>query len=225
MLGRRFGLLTVVLLNYKRPRNLGAILDALDCQHLKSETIVIDNSGVRTRSDVVIADNAGCFARLLFSVYARTDWVMWIDDDICPADDAFTYDAVGIAEEHLGGVVGIYGHKVNRQAPHYVKVESASGNVALVKGRLLLFHRSLLADVHLSRQMLSTNREYLKRCDDLYLSLEIGRCEPIHWADDGLMGRVEALPDGGVGVCRDAVHYQVREQFWADWIAEVLGAD
>ena len=213
--------LTVILLNYRRPGNNELIRDVLDSQSIPIEVLTIDNSGW-LGDDVSISWNGGCFARLLFSIYAKTPWVMWISDDICPTDDDFAEDAIETASRHINGVTGVYGHRLNLSAPHYVKMENEAEDVSIIKGCLLLFHRSLLARVNLARNMLFSNSEYLKRCDDIYLSLETGYGGRTHWADDGLLGRTKELPKAEVGLCKDYGHYQIREQFCADWLGEVL---
>lgn len=210
---------TAILLRYKRPGNIDEIWMALHRQTVIPEIMIIDNSTEMT-GHANIPWNGGCFARLLFSVYAKTEWIMWISDDLCPGDNTFVEDALTIAWRHTGMLTGIYGHGYNEKPPHYVKMDNQSGFVPIIKGGIVLFKRDMLEHVPLARAMLFNDPEYIRRCDDLYLSLELGRGRNVHWADDSLAARTRELPDYNVGLCKDSQHYLIREQFCAEWAEE-----
>lgn len=221
---------TVILLNYKRPDNIPVIVDALRRQTEPSELWLIDNasglSGFKYAHRYTnMAWNGGCFARLLMAAYVRTPYVCFLSDDLCPTDDEFIADLLEVTKDRFNQgamLVGTDGHGMNREPLYYAKYDNQDGLVPLLKGTCICFLRVLLDGVHLSRPMLRREPEYMKRCEDLYLSLEVGGGEAVHWSDTGLRERLRALPGAEVGLCREPGHYRIRDNFCQDYRKEYL---
>lgn len=225
---------TVILLNYKRPDNTPVIVDALRCQTEPPEIWVIDNAYNNTQKSIRFVEvdrymwlpwNGGCFARLLLAAYVQTPYVCFLSDDLCPTDDEFMADLLETTCEMFSRgamLVGTDGHGLNTELPYYEKYDNQDDWVPLLKGTCICFLRALLDGVHLSRPMLRREPEYMKRCDDLYLSLEVGAGKPIHWADASLRARLRELPGAEVGLCKDPAHYRIRDNFCRDYMKEYL---
>lgn len=212
--------ITAILLNYKRPANLPRLVASLKAQSVPVEIIVIDNSGQgvhHTEYEIGLTWNAGPYVRYLVAALTRTPWVCFFDDDLCPGDPDFVRDALDIASCH-SGIIGTFARRLSRTPPHYQEPDIV-GEAELIKGRFMLFHRNLLEQVHLTRPWLA---RYAMHCDDLYISLEIGQGQPIHWADKGLKARLEELPAGNVGLETHSDHFLLREAFCAHYIREIL---
>lgn len=211
---------TAVLLNYRRPENLYLLIDSLRWQTNVPEIILVNNSPeyhhpLGVERAVQIPWNAGCFARIYFALYAGTEWVMFIDDDLRPKDAQFVEDALAAARQHPNVITGAFGRKLSPTPPHYHgRQDVTEGLVAIVKGRFMFFRRELLGRLCLSRFPL----HYLPRCDDIYLSFEIGACCPVHRLEPGLAERLQELPAGDVGLRNLSDHFTQREQFCHEYL-------
>jgi GT2 family glycosyltransferase len=124
-------LVTVALLNWRRPENIGPLLDALSRQTVRPRVLLWDNGSaagadlhMRTRLaglepitqhdlvDLVVrpSRNLGCLPRWLLAPFVETEYICTVDDDLLPADDRVIEDAV---EAHRAlcpeGIVGLFG--------------------------------------------------------------------------------------------------------------------
>lgn len=207
---------TAVLVSWRRPENVYRLVDALRGQTVEPELMLLNNLDVATygvEQAASIPWNAGPMVRHLFAPCATTPWVMYMDDDLMPGDDGFVEDALEVAAERPDGISGAWGRTLHRQPPHYRDGYRA---VPIIIGRFWLFRRELLKRVHLPPM----DAPHIFRCDDIYVSLEIGGGEPVHWADAGLRGRLEDLPDGGADVALSLQdeHIAKRNEFCRWWL-------
>lgn len=216
---------TAILLNYKRPENMEALIESLHSQTEPVSILLVDNSGQMEQWDVdrtVYAPwNAGCYARTIFALYAETKWVMMFDDDLMPNDARFVEDALRIAEQHRF-ITGAFGCRLSKTPPHYMgrpNVDS-TGPSPMVKGRFMVYRRSLLDCVTLGGLM--QYKRYRIRCDDIYLNLLTGHGNPVHWVDVGLRQRLKELHPGRVGSEFTPGHYETREEFCAAYFRSTL---
>lgn len=220
---------TAVLLHYKRPKNLEKIISSLKTQSIQPSIFLCDNSPgpepcafLREVDRVVrIPWNANTFVRIHLSFWVETPWILFLDDDLMPADKEFLADALRIAEARPEGITGAFGRRLSASPPHYL--EDALGAVEAVKGRFMLFRKELLSKVHLLRWPLHSDAQYRIRCDDLYLSLEVGAGKPVHWADAGLQGRLTNLTEGAESLSWHPDHLAIREAFVRRYMETVLG--
>jgi GT2 family glycosyltransferase len=214
---------TAILLNYRRPDNTVSLVKALRGQTVRPETLLVNNSSTVRRFNadlaVYIPWNAGCLVRHLFALYVDSEWIMVIDDDLIPHDARFVEDALTVATQRPNAITGAFGRRLGKRPLYYHGQPDVVGDTALVKGRFMLYRRDLLARVNFGRLIEMGDPEYLRRCDDLFLSLEIGRGQPVHWADAGLQARLVELPAGEVGLEKDGQHFEIRERFCADYMA------
>ena len=207
---------TAILLYYQRHDNMPRIVQALQEQ---SEAVdiwmIVNNSTWQSWGAdraVHIPWNAGVSIRVLMAVYAETPWVMFLDDDLVPDDTEFVKDALRLAVKRPDVILGAYGRYLSPTPPHYHC--DADGRVRIVKGRFMFFHRDLLDNVRLPCVPPELDVRF---CEDIHLSLEVGRGEPVHWVDAGLRERLRELPDAG-GLCHRPGHMAERERFCEWWL-------
>ena len=212
------GRVTAILLNYARPDNLRLLIEELRGQTEPPEIWVIDNAGrgeFGADRTVHIPWNAGVSIRVLMAVYVATPWVMFLDDDLAPCDEQFIEDALGVATERPNVITGAYGRRLAGEWPQYR--EDAWGAVEIIKGRFMLFRRAILDNVRLPAVPPDLDVRF---CEDIHLSLEAGRGEPVHWADRGLLGRLRDLPGWDGGLSSRAGHDHERNRFCEWWMKE-----
>lgn len=209
---------TAVLLNYRRPVNMVSLVRSLQAQSEPVSILLVDNGEESWEWDVdrvvYVPWNAGCYARTIFALYAETEWVMVLDDDLMPGDSWFVRDALNVASQHPL-ITGAYGCELSKTPPHYMgrpNIDS-TGLSSMVKGRFMVYRRRMLDCVRLAGLM--SQAEHRIRCDDIYLNLESGQGKAVHWVDIGLRKRIKELPPGKVGSEHTSGHYTTREAFCA----------
>ena len=227
---------TVCLLNWRRPENVGAVLDCLGRQTLRPRVVLWDNhaeaetgTALQWRRpsgelapmhehpliDLVVRPtrNMGCMPRWWLASVAETEYVCSLDDDLGLADERVLEDAAcACGEECPDGIVGFFGwSRAPGKSYKDGRLVSASpkgdARVDVVKGRFMLLRRALLERVPLAIPGLSC-----RTVDDIYLSLCISACKPgFHLLPARLGGRSRNLPERGVGVSVMPDHYELRE--------------
>lgn len=171
-----------------------AIIESLREQSEPPELLLLNNGGYNTfgvERVVSIPWNAHAWIRYPFGVYARTPYVMFLDDDLMPADHHFVRDMRVITEGRRDGIVGTHGRQLGSAPTYYTGGQDMAGWVEIVKGRCMMLNKDTLSRVSLA----NVSRPYPVDHEDIYLSMEIGGGQPIHWADNGLRKRVIQLPE------------------------------
>jgi len=203
---------TAILLNYRRQGNVYRIIEALQRQDGRPEIMLIDNGPepypwVVPGRVVRVPWNAGPYVRIPFAVYAQTPWIMFLDDDLVPTDDQFVDDLRYIAELRQDCIAGLFGKRLIPGPHYYSDAPDADGWVHIVKGRCMMFHRSVLERVTLSNAV----RIMPETHEDVYLSLEVGRGRPTNWVEPGMYERIEELP-APFALCDRPTHDEERDQ-------------
>lgn len=219
--------ITVILTNWRRPRNIPKIMAAMEAQTVQPVIQLVDNAPLRHPLEAmmdrvaVFPFGSSSYGMLLLAFFAETEWIARISDDIIPNDNKFLEDALEIAKKRPDAITGLRGRKFNREAPHYGRI-AQYGNVEIVAGHFVIFRKKILEKVRLYLEPIHKKPEFRLRCDDIYLSLEVGKGKPVHWADEGLFQRMGDLPHGGAGmVMEGGDHVGTREAICAAY-ADVL---
>jgi hypothetical protein len=174
---------TVLLLNWQRPENIGPILDCLGGQTVRPK-IVLWNNG-----DPIIANhpsgppipierhpgmslvvqsmsNLGCMPRWWLASLADTEFVCSLDDDLVLADERVLEDAIE-AQRTLcpDGIVGFFGWEA-LPGKDYLGAKHINGSVEdrrvdVIKGRFMVFQTRLLQRVLLAHPALTGSTEPL----------------------------------------------------------------
>jgi len=219
--------ITIILLNYERPRNIPIILKAIRDQTVKSDIFLWNNGGSDVdsplidryeRSDI----NVGCMARWKLGRQAKTPYVMSMDDDICfERKDAIENIIQSLEEQDdPNRIIGISGscfpiipiYDLRRefmcsfsndtgQAPPSPLITEAS--VDIVKGRVMAFRKYLLDDISLPEE----------REDDIYLSAAFAKnARGFHRIPARLNNAFYELPVYGTGNYYKPGHYLSRNR-------------
>ena len=187
---------TAIILNYKRPENIGAVLDSLAMQTVPVRAMIWDNSGLellvtdgegrpRRISDHALVElyvrssrNLDCAPRWDLARHARADWICMIDDDLVLSDPRVLEAAIAAQEQRCpDGIVGPFGWariegKGYKDGLHISGHSTADRRVDVIKGRLMVLPRRLLERV----PMLAAGADLGE--DDIYVSMAISRGMP-----------------------------------------------
>jgi len=233
--------LTVSLLNWERPQNVGRVLECLEEQarHLPLRVVVWDNAGgdkgdlvVQVHGEVLAVrehplvdlvvrsqQNVGCFARWWLASRARTEFVCSMDDDLIFKDERVLADAVAACRDECpDGIVGLWGWSPRgdrdyRHGRHHNGTTTGT-RCQIIKGRLMLFRRELLERVPLEIPEAAGIEGLSHREDDVWLSLCIGRgAEEAHCIPARLGKRWTELPQHGSSASSEPGHYARRDAY------------
>lgn len=215
---------TAILVNYKRQPNVRQIIPVLRKQSAELYIVLVNNGdpypligdGASPDAIFTMGYNIGPFARFL-AAYAYEGWLYFQDDDLVPTDDKFVEDLITVAMERPGVQTSPYGRHITLTPPHYAKHSELrkSGMTNFVKTICMTMHREALGKVRFP-----VNAKHLWRNDDLHVSLEISRGEPVHYVDKSFAKRLKQLPQYGVGLYQQKQHYPERDAFCAWWLTK-----
>jgi hypothetical protein len=205
---------TAILLSYKRPLNMPAIIDSLRGQSEEVEIWVINNSDCgyfREDRSIHIPWNAGEWARYVFAPIVDTEYVLFQDDDWLITDDEFVEMAIEIHTAMApDGIVGIGGRAIERDQPHYIGRDpiTSNGYTPFLWGHVQLFKRDR------SREIVIPHHPY---ASDIHWSLQMGGN---HWVSSYLRNRVVQMDEHGVGLSHRDCHMEEREAACAAYFAQ-----
>ena len=209
---------TAVLVSYRRPDNVSQIVDVLRQQTVVPELLLVNNwdmAAHRVERAAFVPWNGGPMVRFLFAIYAETEWVMTLDDDLRPADAEFVEDALKLAKKRPNAITCAFGRSLGRSAPYY-QPRNEFGHVPIALGRMMMFRRDLLENVGLPPMRLP----WAFRSDDIWISLETGKGQPVHWAEVALSRRLIDMPEGGseVALSLQEGHGEIRGEACRWWL-------
>lgn len=204
---------TVCLLNWRRPENLRRVVDALAQQQPRPVIFLWNNAGGPLKLkgidwQVDSSRNVGCAARWQMAVHAESEFVCSWDDDLVPKDPRLLADAVAaLAGGPAVGLLGAYGVRMlpgkDYLGSSHISFPGTDEMVDIVKGRLLVARS---ADV----RALPPCPPHYALADDLWLSA--GVAGP-HRVTGLFRGRIRELP-APHAVCNRPGHYAERDAAW-----------
>ena len=212
---------TAIVLNYQRESNVHKIIPVLKQQTADLHIVLINNGTTymptctEDTPDQIweIPFNIGPFARWLVA-YAYSGWLYIQDDDVIPTDDKLVEDLLILASERPHAITGMFCRNVHFQPPYYLHHDEPNdGSTNYVKAIAMAMQRSTLGKVRFPAGDIG-------RGEDIYVSLEIGRGQPVHFVSDALRRRMRHLPQLGVGLCHDPMHYIERDTFCRWWLGK-----
>lgn len=218
-------MLTVCLLNWRRPEHIRTVLDALAAQKPRPVIFLWNNSGQAFRHPAVdwqidSSRNAQCLPRVWMAGWAETPFVCLHDDDLLPLDAGVLHDLVQSAEKlQEDQAVGPCGAILPPDRPYLphraVWCPQAATRVDLVKGRCLVARSETL------RQRLRLGHVSAEDgiADDFVVcgSLARGRRRH-HVVPGGLEGRYRNLPVGKEASFASPDHARRRNDAFRRWL-------
>jgi GT2 family glycosyltransferase len=168
---------SAILLNYRKKNSLEKTIESIRSQSIPIEIILIDNSGEDLCKDLGVdllissTKNLHCKSRFLFSIYATTDYIFTLDDDV------ILMDRTGI-EHYLNFfrkienkqdfiLVDRNNHYRNLSQKNYESFDNEWNFTNFGKGRFLFFHRSYLENLEIGfHDFIDPN--LLKTCSGLF---------------------------------------------------------
>lgn len=221
-------LITVCLLNYKRPENIAHVLNSIEIQTVPTKVYVWDNSGGNlplsvgahplVKMVITPSKNVGCFPRWWMASVCGTEYVCSLDDDLVFTDENVLADAIDASRNKCPeGIVGFFGwqHVEGRSyhASHNVYNAKEDCWADIIKGRFMLFRRALLEKVPLEIPKLPRFDGLSHREDDIYVSLCIaGGRWGAHLVPGILRERWYDLPQREDASSGKPEHYQYRDK-------------
>jgi glycosyl transferase family 2 len=187
--------LTLVLLNYRRRKNVGHILTMVGCQSIRPRVVLWNNSpdpfeDARVDQCVNATNNAMCWPRWQAAAQADTEFVAVLDDDLCfqsatfierllrfMAEQPVSVAAVGLEGVILSGTSYYpeYGGRVARpQRPAnyhgttHIAGASVDTRVDILKGRFMAMRAELLRHI-------PGAPPHGDVCDDIVISAHLNR--------------------------------------------------
>ncbi|MFY0689760.1 MAG: hypothetical protein JXQ90_21495 [Cyclobacteriaceae bacterium] len=186
-------MVTILLMNYQRRKNIDLILDFLRSQNISLEIFLwnnADESFSDDRVDWVInsSNNTRCWSRWFIAQYATNDFIMTLDDDLMfegnDSIDLLLHSAkVNYEKGRITGLFGVQyngaknywaGPKERKSAAKnnqllnvHVDLPDTTMNVDMVKGRCMVFNK---ADLNL----LPMAPKFIDFGDDLIASYYMG---------------------------------------------------
>ncbi len=167
---------TVILTNWKRPKNLRTIIDQLTTQTVKPVIFLWNNGkefshpAIRWKVDSSV--NMACLPRWWMASCARTEFVCIMDDDLCFTDTAVLEDVIRIAREKKEfPIIGLFGvcFQSDKEYQHckHINQPTQTNIVAdMIKGRFMLIRTNMLQRIFLCP---SPPRDALV-ADDIFVS-------------------------------------------------------
>lgn len=123
-------LITILLLNHRRPQNIPLVLDSIESQTLRARVFLWNNGDTDVdspridlyrESDV----NVGCMARWALAKEATTRYVMTLDDDVCLNGPDALEKVVRSLEQYAdaGRIVGFVGSTFSESLTYNIRTE------------------------------------------------------------------------------------------------------
>jgi hypothetical protein len=212
--------ITVLLLNYGRPENIGRILQSISAQTIPCHVFLWNNGDPlpsETEFDwhLQSTTNVGCWPRWFAAGFAETQFICSLDDDLtfARADTLSTVVSIlsGLSEPDVA--IGLEGVILDPRRPYYVPHQNAgfhlrSGDtparVDIVKGRFLACRTSELLPINLSPD---------EREDDIAICGQLAKGRNRHHLiPAGLSDLFQELPQNGAGNFNSSEHIASREK-------------
>lgn len=212
--------LTVILTNHIRPHNISRIVENLRGQSIQPIIQMVDNAPLQHPISslldrvAIFPFGSGSYGRVMLSVFADTEWIAFMSDEVIPGDKDFLNNALALAKHRRDSLTGCSGRSFRMETPH-LNDTPIFGDVPVLSGHFIIFRKKVLEKVRFYWEPAHQKKDFWIRCDDIVLSLEVGRGKPIHWADERLFRRLTSLPKGGFEHTSERNHARIREEISA----------
>lgn len=210
--------LTVVLTNWKRPKQFAKLVATLRKQIEPFDLFVWDNSAKQEATgdwQIRSSRNAACSPRWWMAAQSTTPYVLIMDDDLVPTDNEVLADTVAWLEANDGQPCGIVGVQLDDSLPYHEcssvghtktpEPMDTDQHADILKGRYFAVATDRLAN-------LPTKLPRFE--DDIAVSGLLGGGTVLA----SLHGRFRDLPTGNEAVSKREGHREARERARREWV-------
>jgi hypothetical protein len=217
---------TVCILNWKRPDNVRAILEALRSQRPTVEIFLWNNGppmGFNADWIVQSSRNARCSPRWWMACQARTPYVVILDDDLCPAN-AYAIDAL-VGRCSGRQIVGPFGAVWRGKYSQHETIRFPAEDTAtdVIKGRCMAMQTWILRSIVGCTGILAA-QTLTDIYDDLAIAEDIAVCGAFsggtrgyHLVPGGMGEFFSELPEGREALSMRADHMLRRNAVAERW--------
>jgi len=145
---------TALLLNWKRPENMKAVIDGIRSQSVPVEIILWNNNPddkTDYKADIQInsSENLICWPRWLMMAHAKGDYIFTNDDDLKLSDINVIQDCIDYLDKRdcMIGYTGVKVYKSYFNAKHYSQPKQKDIKVDIIKGRFMFLKKQSLSRV------------------------------------------------------------------------------
>ena len=211
--------ITICLTNWKRPENLDRIIDILYAQSLSVEIFLWNNGEPYLNSKinwlVHSSLNKFCIPRWFMAMYAKTEYVCILDDDIIFNDNNLLRDAINILKvENESTIIGLTGVKLSEDGSYingqhiycYMAPNLSNIYVDIIKGSFMLMRTKPLIDT------LAHARIKDDVSDDISMSYYMAKGSRKHHLCLASFGnRITSLGNDEVALWKNETHFMRRD--------------
>lgn len=223
-------MITVVLLNWKRPKNLAKLIQVLASQTRRPVIYLWDNSAHQTMDVIGAAAykqvdwyvgssrNLQCPPRWWMAQQAETPYVMSFDDDLMPSDNKLLEDLLPqLDEKGPRRIVGAFGKLLNNSTTYELCPNSQPGEYCdIILGRVMIMATKSLRQRLQWSTVLGNNWGTV---DDITLSgMFYSKYQQLHYCSEVFKDRLTELPDD-FALAKEPGHFIKREaarRLWFD---------
>jgi len=211
--------ITAFLPSWKRHENVRLIIPALRAQTVKPRIVLINTGdpyeGPEPDDVWQIPFPTGPYVKFQIAAY-YDGWLYFNDDDILPTCDRLLEQMARTARlTCANAIVGARGRDVWSNPPHYKHGDAPGPWTNNVKMGCAMMHRSALERVR------TPPFDMPHRCDDIHVSLEVGRGKAVHFLNSAWTKMfVDLMGCDRPGFSKEPEHYDEREGYCRQWLAK-----
>jgi len=214
-------MVTALLLNYKRPGNIGKIIDGIKSQTIPTNIIIWDNSNSISYTQCSIADvviksskNFYCQPRWLMAGLVKTEYTFSQDDDFLITDKYLFERLIELSKQYPERIIGTKGKNFSEIKTDAAYTENVGwvneGICDFVNTGLLFYRTSLINKIpvnpFVNEYEQVTENEY-KYADDMFASL-FSDCYAYDYLNNGVVN----IENDEYGLSKQTDHMNVRNQ-------------
>lgn len=208
--------ITAIIPVFRRPENVDQIIEALRAQTVPVKVVVVNTANAYQGNGADDVWNVpfpvGAYVRFQVAAYYK-GLIYYQDDDLLPANPQLLENmGYVVMSRPEFSIVGARARNVNLEPPHYKHDDTRGPFCNNVKGGCMMMHRAGLDLVR------TPPADMPARCDDIHVSLEMGRGLPVHVVDPSWEKCIVNLPGFNRGFVSDTAHYDEREAYCKQWL-------
>ncbi len=209
-----------IILNYERPELCKKLINSIQSQNLACEIILINNSrqaiDVNVERAIHIPWNSGCYSRLAFLPWSRSEYTCFIDDDLMLAHNGVVREWIQLYNEMNSPIIGGWGAKASTDGYEW-NYQSNNKLYNIIKGRSMFFRTNIACHLPLLSKTTLDPKHFRRGVffeDDIYFSLNISKGKETLFAGEAFRRNLidnEKVP-GQMGLSSEKDHDAIRSE-------------